>query len=135
VGNIATNRHRRLHKARGPKPRDTNGQKGGGVYCNRMSDFPHDGDIEDTRAWLDKNGFCNVFVGWNAVSVLALTRERIFSVLSRMEGARLWSCLQRARLSQGTHHCLLSCPMRDYEVTSKTIYRFYFHLICLLVQT
>ena len=35
-----------------------------------MSDFPKGGDIEATRAWLDKEGFAGVFIGWKADAIL-----------------------------------------------------------------
>ncbi len=35
-----------------------------------MSDFPKGGDIQATRAWLDKEGFLGKFVGWKADAIL-----------------------------------------------------------------
>jgi hypothetical protein len=35
-----------------------------------MSDFPHGGNILQTRAWLDKEGFTDVFINWKADAVL-----------------------------------------------------------------
>jgi hypothetical protein len=35
-----------------------------------MSDFPKGGDPDTTRAWLDKEGFENILVGWEADAIL-----------------------------------------------------------------
>jgi hypothetical protein len=37
-----------------------------------MSDFPTGGDMKVTRAWLDENGFHDIFVGWKADAILGL---------------------------------------------------------------
>ena len=37
-----------------------------------MSDFPKGGDIQATRAWLDKEGFTGKFLNWKADAILGL---------------------------------------------------------------
>ncbi len=44
-----------------------------------MSDFPHGGDILQTRAWLDKKGLTNVFNGWKADALLGKSDDFIKS--------------------------------------------------------
>lgn len=59
-----------------------------------MSDFPKGGDIGATRAWLDKEGFNGLFVGWKADSVWGLELPHIASLVgSQAEGLRLWRLL------------------------------------------
>ncbi len=35
-----------------------------------MSSFPKEGDIQATRDWLDKKGFTEKFIGWEAAAIL-----------------------------------------------------------------
>ena len=44
-----------------------------------MSDFPHGGNVETTKAWLDRKGFRDVFLGWEADALLGKTDEYVAS--------------------------------------------------------
>ena len=61
-----------------------------------MSDFPKGGAIEATRAWLDKEGFEGIFVGWKADAILGLERADILA-LGGEKGLMLWGLLNTAR--------------------------------------
>ena len=65
-----------------------------------MSDFPKGGDIKATRAWLDKEGFEGVFVGWKADALLGL-EERHILAHGGENGLMLWGLLNTARISTG----------------------------------
>ena len=63
-----------------------------------MSDYPKGGDIEATRAWLDKEGFAGKFTGWEADALLGLEEHRIIQLVeNEVEGLRLWGFLNTAR--------------------------------------
>ncbi len=63
-----------------------------------MSDFPKGGDIQDTRAWLDKEGFVDVFKGsWKADAILGLDKSDILSFVPGEDGLKLWGFLNTAR--------------------------------------
>jgi hypothetical protein len=66
-----------------------------------MTDFPRGGNADEARAWLEENGFHDVFVGWHADAVFKATSEDIFKELSGENGLKLWVCLQEARSSEG----------------------------------
>jgi hypothetical protein len=61
-----------------------------------MSDFPTGGDIGVTRAWLDKEGFKNLFVGWKADAILGL-EERHVLAQGGDNALMLWGLLNTAR--------------------------------------
>jgi hypothetical protein len=42
-----------------------------------MSDFPKGGDVATTRAWLDRKGYQNCFIGWEADALLGIEPEFI----------------------------------------------------------
>jgi hypothetical protein len=44
-----------------------------------MSDFPKGGDVATTRAWLDRKGYQNYFIGWEADALLGIEPEFINS--------------------------------------------------------
>ncbi len=46
-----------------------------------LSDFPKGGDIETTRAWLDKEGFCETLIGWKADAIIGLKDEYVLEML------------------------------------------------------
>ena len=66
-----------------------------------MSDFPKCGDIEATRAWLDKEGFEGLFVGWKADAILGL-EERHVLAQGGDKALMLWGLLNTARMAGGT---------------------------------
>jgi hypothetical protein len=66
-----------------------------------MSDFPKGGDIEATRAWLDKEGFVGVFDGWKADAILGLERQDIDNLVPQPRSLMLWGFLNTARLTTG----------------------------------
>ena len=68
-----------------------------------MSDFPRRGDIEATRAWLDKEGFEGVFIGWEADALLGLEKRHILAHGSE-NGLMLWGLLNTARITTGTFY-------------------------------
>jgi hypothetical protein len=68
-----------------------------------MSDFPRGGDIEATRAWLDKEGFQGLFVGWEADALLGSDKEDILA-LGGENGLMLWGLLNTARITIGTFY-------------------------------
>ena len=53
-----------------------------------MSDFPKGGDVEATRAWLDKEGFTDVFTGWKADAILGKSEEYVRSKFSQTDQER-----------------------------------------------
>ena len=61
-----------------------------------MSDFPIGGNIEATRAWLDKEGFKGLFIGWKADAILGLGENHILD-LGGEKGLMLWGFLNTAR--------------------------------------
>jgi hypothetical protein len=65
-----------------------------------MSDFPKGGDIQATRAWLDKKGFTGQFTGWEADAILGQDKSDIIAMLGNVEGLRLWGFLNTARQNQ-----------------------------------
>lgn len=74
------------------------------LHFSMMSDFPHGGDIEATRAWLDKEGYVGLFNGWEADTLLGTFEE---DVRSKFESSpedqeradSLWGLLDTARRS------------------------------------
>ncbi len=46
-----------------------------------MGDYPKGGDVEATRAWLDKKGFVGVFTGWEADAILGLEKTDILNIV------------------------------------------------------
>ena len=48
-----------------------------GITFGKMSDFPKGGDVQATRAWLDKEGFEGVFENWKADALLGKPDEFI----------------------------------------------------------
>ena len=75
-----------------------------------MSDFPRGGDVPATRAWLDKEGFTGIFVGWKTDALLGKSDEFVKSKFSATDNDRaemLCGLLNTARQSAGkfTHFC------------------------------
>jgi hypothetical protein len=66
-----------------------------------MSDFPKCGDIEATRAWLNKKGFEGLFVGWEADALLGADKGYILKKAGDDEGEMLWGLLNMARVTAG----------------------------------
>jgi arsenate reductase-like glutaredoxin family protein len=63
-----------------------------------MSNFPKEGDIQATRAWLDKKGFRGKFIDWEADSILGQEKSDIIRLVgNEVEGLRLWGFLNTAR--------------------------------------
>ena len=62
-----------------------------------MSDFPKCGDIKVTRAWLDKEGFERLFLGWKADALLGADKDYILKKAGEDKGERLWGLLNTAR--------------------------------------
>ena len=66
-----------------------------------MSDFPKGGDVEATRAWLDKEGFVDFFEDWKADALLGLERTDILTSVPVERGLKLWGLLATARSTVG----------------------------------
>ena len=71
-----------------------------------MSDFPKGGSVEDTRAWLDKEGFMNMFNNWKADALLGTSHDYIKSRFPTTEEGQeqaemLWGFLNTAKQSTG----------------------------------
>ena len=67
-----------------------------------MSDFPIGGNIEATKAWLDKEGFQGLFDGWKADSILGLEKNDIFDqVKDEKKALMIWGFLNTARRIAG----------------------------------
>lgn len=63
-----------------------------------MDDFPHDGDVRSTSDWLDRMGFVDKLMGWNADAIIGLKDEYVFDELPDKSSARrLCGLLQTAR--------------------------------------
>lgn len=62
-----------------------------------MSDFPKGGDVNATRAWLDKKGFLNVLVGWEADALLGLDKADVLALIPGEGGLKLSGYLNTAR--------------------------------------
>ena len=78
-----------------------------------MSDFPSGGDVQATRAWLDKEGFVDVFIGWKADAILGksdeFVRSRFPKALEGQDQAEmLCGLLNTARQSTGNFTMLVS---------------------------
>ena len=50
-----------------------------------------------TRAWLDKEGFSGVLIGWKADAILGLLEANVRELIPGPEGLRLWGFLNTAR--------------------------------------
>ena len=72
-----------------------------------MSDFPKGSDIEATRAWLDKEGFEELFVGWKADALLGADKAYILKKAGEDAGEMLWGLLNTARATAG--NLFLNC--------------------------
>lgn len=65
-----------------------------------MSDLKRGLGIEETRAWLDENGFVGKFSGWKSDALLGADKDYVLSKFpDRDEGERLWGMLNTARTS------------------------------------
>ena len=62
-----------------------------------MSDFPHAGNIENTRSWLDKEGFVDVLIDCEADILIRLSKGDILFLVPRVNGLKLWGFLNTAR--------------------------------------
>lgn len=62
-----------------------------------MSDFPHKGTVDQTRQWLDANGFEGKFVNWKADALIGATEQDIKTIVSGERGMILWGLLNTAR--------------------------------------
>jgi hypothetical protein len=90
-----------------------------------MSDFPRGGDVQAIRAWLDKEGFVDVFEGWKADTLLGKSDEYVkskFSEASVERAEMLSGLLNTARQSTGCNKVIWQC-------TSPVIFprKFFFH--------
>ena len=63
-----------------------------------MSDFPHKGTVDQTRQWLDANGFEGKFANWKADALIGSREDYVLSKFTdRDEGERLCGLLNTAR--------------------------------------
>lgn len=62
-----------------------------------MSDFPHAGNVAQTRKWLDDNEFKGVFMGWKADAIMGLNEEKLLQYVPGENGDRLWALLNTAK--------------------------------------
>ena len=81
-----------------------------------MSDFPSGGDVQATRAWLDKEGFVDVFKEWKADAILGksdeFVRSRFPKALEGQDQAEmLCGLLNTARQSTGNFTMLVSTTL------------------------
>ena len=77
-----------------------------------MSDFPRGGDLQATRIWLDKNGFLDVFEGWQADALLVKSDEYVkskFPEASIERAEMLTGLLNTARQSTGNLAMHITC--------------------------
>ena len=76
-----------------------------------MSDFPKGGDVKDTRAWLDKYNFVEVFVeDWTADAILGLEQSQLLSMVPGERGMRLCGLLKTAKETSTGNHLQLLYP-------------------------
>jgi hypothetical protein len=64
-------------------------------------DFPTGGGVTTTREWLNKKGFPEDFLGWEADAILSLDKNDVVSAVSGANGLKLWGFLNRARSTTG----------------------------------
>jgi hypothetical protein len=64
-------------------------------------DFPKGGGVTTTREWLNKKGFPEDFLGWEADAILSLDKNDVVSAVSGANGLKLWGYLNRARPTTG----------------------------------
>jgi len=62
-----------------------------------MSDLLIRGGYEATKNWMDKEGFNDIFIEWEADALLGLPDEDILSLLSGEKGEILCGLLNTAR--------------------------------------
>ena len=68
-----------------------------------MTDFPHGGNVDSARAWLDSRGFVGSFVTWDADALLGLEKPDFQElvtdegILTKVDAVKLWSILNTAR--------------------------------------
>ena len=74
------------------------------LFASRISDFPRGGDIEATRAWLDKEGFQGLFVGWEADALFGADKAYILKKAGEDAGEMFWGLLHTARITIGTFY-------------------------------
>jgi hypothetical protein len=77
-----------------------------------MSYFPRGGDLQATRIWLDKNGFLDVFEGWQADALLGKYDEYVkskFPEASVERAEMLTGLLNTARQSTGNLAMHITC--------------------------
>jgi hypothetical protein len=65
-----------------------------------MSDFPIGGNVQATRAWLDRKGFLDVFLDWEADSLIGSEKTDILDICTTkgQDGLKLWGYLNTARV-------------------------------------
>lgn len=66
-----------------------------------MCDYPRGGDVEATRAWLDKEGFFWTFTGWKADAISSLDKSDILTAVPGEKGLKLWGFLNTAKSQSG----------------------------------
>jgi hypothetical protein len=82
-----------------------------------MSHFPYRKGVNETRKWLDANGFEGHFDGWCADALFHIDREDVFHFLPKNEAYRLLSLLNYAKASQeGIIHFSLLILFLSYFV-------------------
>ena len=62
-----------------------------------MADFPIGGTADAVRVWLDKKGFLQIFIGFEADALMGLEKDDILSILHGDKGIMLWGLLNTAR--------------------------------------
>jgi hypothetical protein len=66
-----------------------------------MTDFPTGGNVEATRAWLDKEGFFGFFIDWKADALLGADKEDVIQEVGSENGKKLWGVLKIAKKEAG----------------------------------
>jgi hypothetical protein len=82
-----------------------------------MSDFPRGGDVQDTRAWLDKEGFAGMFTDWKADAILGQDKSDILKMLGTDNGLKLWGFLNIARSANLGKFFILCLSVLYFNVT------------------
>ena len=63
-------------------------------------------DVQAARDWLDRKGFRDVFIDWEADSILGLDKDDIIAKVPGENGLKLWGFLNIARHSTGNFYHL-----------------------------
>lgn len=70
-----------------------------------MSDFPLEGDVTVTRQWLDKKGFENKFVNWEADLFFFLEKSDLMTgfTLTAEKALYLYCVIEKAKMRAGIY--------------------------------